>query len=182
MWESEFDKYCHSTIETFGAGVKQILPDDVVTSDWVRWKCQYGCPGYGRGYSCPPHSPSPDQTRAVLNEYSRALLFHLELREEDGKNRREKSISFLEHLVTLEGEMFKDGYYKAFVFLAGPCHLCDECSSLTGAPCNFAMKARPSMEACGIDVYQTARTNGFPIEPLKQKGDPRNLFCLMLVD
>jgi hypothetical protein len=38
------------------------------------------------------------------------------------------------------------------------------------------------MESCGIDVYQTARNNGFPIQPLRHKGETQNLYCLMLVD
>jgi len=85
-------------------------------------------------------------------------------------------------LTDLEGEMFKDGYYKAFVILAGPCHLCKECAKIKEEPCLFRQKARPSMEACGIDVYQTARNNGFFVEPLREKTDPRNDYCLMLVD
>jgi len=33
-----------------------------------------------------------------------------------------------------------------------------------------------------IDVYQTARTNGFFIEPLSDKKQTQNIYCLMLVD
>jgi predicted metal-binding protein len=85
-------------------------------------------------------------------------------------------------LVALEGEIFKDGYYKAFVYLAGPCPLCKECAKVKDAACNFPGKARPSMESCGIDVFQTARNNGFSIQTLKEKTETQNLFCLMLVD
>ena len=85
-------------------------------------------------------------------------------------------------LVDLEGEMFKDGYYKAFIFLSGPCLLCPECAKLKGEPCNFGLQARPCMESCGIDVYETARNNGFPIEPLREMTETQNLYCLMLVD
>jgi predicted metal-binding protein len=85
-------------------------------------------------------------------------------------------------LVRLEGEMFKDGYYKAFVFLAGPCLKCKKCGKLEGTPCVHMESARPAMEACGIDVYQTARNNGFFIEPLREKSETHNDYCLMLVD
>ena len=78
--------------------------------------------------------------------------------------------------------MFRDGYYRAFVFLAGPCDVCSQCGSVTGEACNHRHKARPSMEACGIDVFQTARNNGFHIETLTNETEPRNTFCLMLVD
>jgi predicted metal-binding protein len=107
-------------------------------------------------------------------------LFHIEtLSPEDRKKRSRK---FLQALIDLEGEMFKDGYYKAFVFLAGPCRLCKECGTVTGTSCNHGDIARPSMEACGIDVFQTARNNGCPIETLREETEPRNTFCLMLVD
>jgi len=78
--------------------------------------------------------------------------------------------------------MFKDGYYKALLFLAGPCTLCKECGKLKGNPCEFGDRARPAMEACGIDVYQTARNNGFFIETLREKTETQNAYCLMLVD
>ena len=85
-------------------------------------------------------------------------------------------------LVDLEAEIFKDGYYKAFVLLEGPCLLCKECAKLKGTPCNFGFRARPCMESCGIDVYQTARNNGFFIVPLREKTETQNVYCLMLVD
>ena len=85
-------------------------------------------------------------------------------------------------LIDLEGDMFKDGYYKAFAFLAGPCRLCNECGKVTGTSCNHGDRARPSMEACGIDVFQTARNNGCHIKTLREVAEPCNTFCLMLVD
>jgi predicted metal-binding protein len=57
-----------------------------------------------------------------------------------------------------------------------------ECSKITGDSCNNRYRARPSMEGCGIDVYQTARNNGFHIDPLRDETEPRNNFCLMLAD
>ena len=85
-------------------------------------------------------------------------------------------------LDTLEGDIFKDGYYKAHVFLCGPCSLCKECVKPKGEPCTFGDKARASMEACGIDVYQTARNNGFFIETLSSRDQTQNCYSLMLVD
>ena len=51
-----------------------IDPNDVVVGNWVRLKCQYGCPSYGKKLSCPPYSPTPEDTRKVLEEYSKAYL------------------------------------------------------------------------------------------------------------
>ncbi|MBF0531078.1 MAG: DUF2284 domain-containing protein, partial [Deltaproteobacteria bacterium] len=65
---------------------------------------------------------------------------------------------------------------------AGPCRRCEECTVLKDQPCLFGNKTRPSMEACGIDVFATARSNGYPIEPLRTKGETRNQYQLLLVD
>jgi len=88
----------------------------------------------------------------------------------------------MKDLVDLEENLFKDGFYRAFVFIAGPCHLCNECQKLKGISCNFGNRARPSMESCGIDVFQTARNNGFPIVALREKEEVQNYYCLMMVD
>ena len=79
----------------------------------------------------------------------------------------------------LEREIFLAGYYKAFGLGSGPCSLCDECD-LDG--CRYPHKARPSMEACGIDVYQTVRSNGFEIEVVRDRDDPQHYFGVVLVE
>jgi hypothetical protein len=38
------------------------------------------------------------------------------------------------------------------------------------------------MEACGVDVYQTARENGFPIQVVKTHEEGQDIFGLVLVD
>jgi predicted metal-binding protein len=180
MKKKDLKKYCDYALEGGATKVKPIHPCTVVTAPWVRWKCQFGCGGYDYSYCCPPHSPTPEETREVLDSYHRAILFHVETSLIPGRERLLKK--FRHMLVDLEGEMFKDGYYKAFVFLAGPCDVCRECGRVTGEACRDRYRARPSMEACGIDVFQTARSNGFHIETLRDRTEPRNTFCLMLVD
>jgi len=175
----DLEKYCEKGLQAGGTHAKVINPSSVVTAPWVRFKCLFGCP-YKHRYSCPPHTPTPEETQAVLNSYSRAILFHIEA--VDSQERNKKILDYFSMLVKLEGELFKDGYYKAFVLLAGACVLCKECGIVAGIPCRFPAKTRPSMESCGIDVFQTARNNGFFVTPLKEKSETRNLYCLMLVD
>jgi hypothetical protein len=38
------------------------------------------------------------------------------------------------------------------------------------------------MEACGIDVYKTARDNGFLIEVVRTRDEEMNIFGLVLVE
>jgi predicted metal-binding protein len=94
--------------------------------------------------------------------------------------RGEKTTTFNEILVRLEIKMFLDGYYKAWSMGSGPCRLCKECD-LT-SPCKHGLEARPSMEACGIDVFKTARDNGFSIEVVRTREDERDAFGLILVE
>jgi len=51
-----------------------VNPQEVVTAEWVRLKCQYGCDGYGQSLTCPPYSPTPGITRKVLDSYCCAVL------------------------------------------------------------------------------------------------------------
>ncbi|MBN1914045.1 MAG: hypothetical protein JW788_06565 [Candidatus Omnitrophica bacterium] len=63
---------------------------------------------------------------------------------------------------------------------AGPCRLCKECDLKGG--CRHRDKVRPSMEACGIDVFTTARNNGFTINTLDSYKCKANYFGLVLID
>ncbi|MBN2539443.1 MAG: DUF2284 domain-containing protein [Deltaproteobacteria bacterium] len=179
MQTSDLKKYCEKALQGGATHAKVTHPNTVVTAPWVRFKCMFGCP-YKHRYSCPPHTPTPEETRANLDSYERAILFHIEAPAVKGRSK--SMMAYLDNLIKLEGELFKDGYYKAFVMLAGPCVLCKECGKVTGVPCRFPEKTRPAMEACGIDVFQTARNNDFFITTLKEKSEPQNLYCLMLVD
>lgn len=180
MNHDDLERYCNGINEGEFTRAKPIDPSSVVTAPWVRLKCQFGCPGYDRSYCCPPHTPTPEQTRETIDSYHRAILVHLEAPQAEDRGKRLRRS--YDDLIKLEGELFKDGYYKALLLLAGPCRLCPECARLKDEPCPLRDKARPSMEACGIDVYQTARNNGFPIETLRDRSETQNHYCLLLVD
>ena len=151
---------------------KIVKGSSVATAPWVRLKCQFGCGGYGNSLCCPPHTPTPDQMRAVLDSYEHAVLF--EGGSEDW--RKPKKIAR-----ELEREVFLAGYYKAFGLGAGGCSLCEEeCAIDEG--CRHPHEARPSMEACGIDVFQTVRAGGFEIEVVRDRDDAQHYFGLVLVE
>ena len=54
-----------------GARAKQIDPGDIVVAEWVRFKCRYGCKGYGKHFGCPPVRPGaggdPAYDRGIRN-------------------------------------------------------------------------------------------------------------------
>lgn len=55
----ELTLYYERALERGMDNAKVIEPASVVTAAWVRLKCQFGCPGYGKSHCCPPHTPSP---------------------------------------------------------------------------------------------------------------------------
>jgi len=162
----DFTKYIKSAKDLGVKEAKIISSKSIVAAEWVRLKCQFGCDGYGRTLTCPPYSPTPEQTRGMISYYEYALLVHGD------------EYAGISNIVSrLEREIFLDGYYKAFGMGAGPCNLCDACPKF----CRHPERARPSMEACGIDVYSTVRANGFPIEVLKTNSWDRNYYGVVLI-
>jgi hypothetical protein len=87
--------------------VKVIHTDSIVVEKWVKWKCVYGCPMYGKDGYHPPMTPGIDEVKEVMGEYSRAIL----LNGEDGQ-------LLTEIACRLEGEAYHNGFYKAFALTA----------------------------------------------------------------
>jgi len=166
--KSPFGQFIERAQELGAEEAKLIRADSVVTAPWVRLKCQFGCGGWNSSLCCPPHSPAPEETARVIACYKRALLVHSR-----GKIRPTKIV------VPLEREIFLAGYYKALAFGSGPCRFCRECNM---EACVHPDEARPSMEACGIDVFATARANGFPIEVVRDETDPQHYYGLVLIE
>ncbi len=155
-----------------------ISVEQVVVGDWVRLKCQFGCGGYGQCLTCPPHSPAPETTRRMLRDYRRGLLLRVEGRGEGEEEAAARRLQ--EAVAALEREMFLSGHYRAWGMAAGPCLFCETCN-LAG-PCRFPHLARPSMEACGVDVYATVRSAGWEIEVVRATDARFRLFGLVLIE
>ncbi len=152
-----------------GAREARIIdPKTVETAPWVRWKCRFGCGGYNSSLVCPPYSPAPEETRRVLNSYKKAILF-----ESGGRDTKEIAAK-------MEREIFLAGYHKALGLGAGPCRLCRSCAFHEG--CRHPEEARPSLEACGVDVFATVRKHGFPIEVVKTYKAPQHYYGLVLIE
>jgi len=152
-----------------------IKASTVVTAPWVRLKCQYGCGLYGKGLCCPPRTPTPEQTRGILDSYNWALFLHRHW-EKDYK----KVDRFNDVLAGLERTIFLDGFSRAFAMGSGPCTRCANCN--VSGQCLHPDKARPAMEACGIDVFSTARAHGLPIHVVRNHSEERDVYGLVLVE
>jgi predicted metal-binding protein len=160
-----------------GRGIDQavvVQTSRVVTAPWVRMKCQFGCAGYGTSLCCPPRTPAPDEMRKILDSYAFGILLHRQIKKGDKQVER-----LSETAVDIERSLFLDGYYKAWTLGSGPCGGCKTCNMKA---CLHAERTRPSMEACGIDVFATAHAYGLPIEVVRERTGTRNFYALVLVE
>ena len=154
-------------------GFRRAVPisaEKIATAPWVRLKCRYGCRGFGKNLQCPPNGQNDLETERLLNSYKWAILL------EGAPPGRQ----FHQRLIDLEKKAFLSGLHKAFVLGAGPCTVCDKCPG-EGA-CNRSDLARPSMEASGIDVYETAKAADLCLAPVKEKGQYVKYIGLLLLE
>jgi predicted metal-binding protein len=143
---------------------------EVVVEPWVRLKCRFGCSRYDQSLGCPPYSLDEDKMRALLSRYKQALLVQ----------GTPPSTRFHEQLLALERTLFLAGHSEALAFGAGPCPVCPPCPE--DGRCRFPEKARPSLEACGVDVYETARKAGLSLNPVPHHLGYVKFVGLVLLD
>lgn len=163
----KLQKYIHM-LQQEGADPAIIInPHSVITAPWTVFKCHYGCGSYGNNHCCPPATPTYKETREILDCYSRGILFCVH-----GWNATDIAYR-------CSREMFLDGYYKSIAFGSGMCKLCTTCNR---EKCINPERATPSMEACGIDVFATARYFGLEINTLRDTDEKRSHFGLVLAE
>ena len=67
----------------FGAEDAKIIPvKKIVIEDRVVFKCKLGCEKYGKTLACPPHAPTPEEFRKIVNEYHYAMFMKFKTRVE----------------------------------------------------------------------------------------------------
>ena len=111
----------------------------------------------------------------MVNSYKTAILFQVSLASiEDDVGGISKISCDIENLCA------HFGYYKAFGMGAGPCMIChskgEECNL---DECKYPNQARPSGEACGVDIHKTIENNGYDILGIDKEND--SYFCYGIV-
>src|SRR5208283_4198854 len=114
--------------------------------------------------------PDEEEMGAVISRYRYALVVQ----------GTPPSDSFHTQLLALERAVFLAGYTDALAFGAGPCPVCSTCPE--DGRCRFPEKARPSLEACGVDVYQTASEAGLALSPVLHRQGYVKYVGLVLFD
>lgn len=182
----------HEAVCLGAARAEIVSTSRLVVREAARAKCFIPlCKFYGSSPMCPPHNPfTPDVTRRILREYAWAVLFQLEADVEEfvGEGWRSRhvptEIKHKEMVASLEARAFYMGFPLAMGFAAGECSLClpsTPCAVLMGEPCAHPLKARPAMEACGLDVFAIARSMGWPLVPIGHSSRKEEVPCASLI-
>ncbi len=168
-------------------GLEEILPlpiGDIRVAHWVQMKCRYGCQRFNQSWCCPPATPPPEKVRALLDEYTQALLQVSKQKQhpESHGNSSRKRISQMQYwkgAVALERQLFLEGYYKSFSLVGVCCALCKECAY--PADCKFPQEKRPSVESFSIDVFGTLERIGRQPDIAQDRTDSVRLYSIILV-
>ena len=147
----------------------------IVVEPWTRLKCQFGCPNYGKTLVCPPYTPKSEEFIGMLNSYKTAILFEISLAS------IENDIGMITKIaVDIENLCAHFGYYKAFGMGAGTCLVCEskgeECNL---DECKYPTEARPSGEACGVDIHKTIENNGYDVSGIDEANN--SYFCYGII-
>jgi len=163
------------------ADFKWINTKDIVVSQWVRFRCLYGCSSYGKSGACPPHVPPVEDCRKMISEYKDSVVFRFQKQVAHPEDRKEWGRKTNLKLLELEKEVFLSGYFKTLLIPFDSCGLCEICSG-NRIDCKNPKMIRPGAEALGIDVFSTVKSIGYPIKVLKDYSETMNRYAFLLVD
>jgi predicted metal-binding protein len=189
-------------LELGAAGAEVIRANQLVVDERVRLKCSIPrCLRAGETPNCPPNAPDLDLVRKALARYSYAILIKTLVEPledyEPGKSRivdgTDRSLLFHKKTADIVYEIerlaYQHGYALAMGLGGGSCkdYLCRGliCQFKDSGRCRFPLRARPAMEALGIDVVDIISKVGWNAYPLL--GDASEIPCatsvgLVLID
>jgi predicted metal-binding protein len=189
--------------EALGASQAVALSvDDIVVDERTGLKCLVPvCPDYGVNLMCPPNLPPISKFKEILSCYHMAILMKVAmplpgLSRDSGEKKEEPPEAPTPEEMTIiddaqkklhgvvnrvEALCFAAGYRFAAGLLGGTCCVCEECVGISsGLPCRHPLKARPAMEAMGIDVVATVQKAGLFLSFGQNEG--RSWVGMVLVD
>ena len=69
--EHDLHKLVEKALALGASGAKTVDVASIRTGAWTRWKCQFGCPNYGKTLCCPPFVPDYAATQVFTGIYQR---------------------------------------------------------------------------------------------------------------
>ena len=146
----------------FGAAKAEIISvDQIVTSAEFRDACKKNlCGVYGKCWMCPPDVGDIDVLMAEIRKYEHALWYQTigELEDSfdiEGMGEAKRKHLQLSHKLEAQAKTLMGAHLH---LACGGCGVCERCARRDDEPCRFPDKAMPSLEAYGVNVYQTTQS------------------------
>lgn len=205
--DTQFSFLTDLALELGASETKVVSTNEVIVENRVVLKCRVGCKHYGKTLMCPPYSPSVEDFRKILNEYSYVLLFKFKsktellpevaklLSKDDNDSTltpemqekissfwaawKQEKLQLLKMVLDLERAAMNKGYSMAVGFTTGFCVVCEECN-VEQKICLHPSQARYTAQSVGVNIKQTLKNAGMPI-PFPMKGAPET-FGMILID
>ena len=161
---------------------REIAAAQIMVEDELAQLCREPrCQNYGSSANCPPHIGGPDVCRALLREYSRALVVKIEVPAEWMLSRERHDVFRLLHEIVagVERSAVALGRRRAKAFASGGCknlfcHSYPDCRVLANqGPCRHPDLARPSMSGLGVNVNRLVQSAGWNMNWIDPKTDQR---------
>lgn len=159
-------KYEQLALELGADHVRTISSGELVFDPRVRLKC-IGCSEYGT-WRCHPNLPAYQEAVEMVSRYREILVIH----GHDG-------VRLSNIARDVEKEAFFDGQYFAFAMCG--CFHCAKCRSSREGPCANPDFRRPYCYSLGINVFETVKALGLPIQVLRTKDDEQNRYAFVLI-
>ena len=181
--QEDLELFRQKALELGAAGAEIIQAGQLVVDERVRLKCLIPrCLRAGETPNCPPHAPELDLVRKAFARYSWGILLktHVEPIADyapggsKAKGGTDQSLLFhqktAEIVYAIERLAYQHGYSLAMGLGGGSCkdYLCKGliCQFKDSGRCRFPLRARPAMEALGIDVVDIIGKVGWKAYPL----------------
>lgn len=155
------EKWVQIALE-LGAAKAVILPiEQVVTDRSFRAICESNaCGGYGICWTCPPYCGDIDELMEKVRSFKQVLWYQTISELEDSFDIEGMTAASHRHAQMsrkLRERLEPMVESESLCLSAGGCRLCERCAKMDEQPCRMPDKAMTSLEACGIDVYNTTK-------------------------
>lgn len=116
------------------------------------------CGNYNTSWMCPPAVATPDVIRKTCLESKNAVVFTTLHKIEDSFDFEGMSSALITHN-QIQSKILKEIEIYNFVMGAGKCIVCEKCT-YPDKPCRAPNEAQTSLESCGVNVVNLAKTAG----------------------
>lgn len=168
---------------------KAVSTADVTVDESLTHFCRdSGCENYGLSINCPPNVSGPAGFKELLKDYTRAVVFKIDVPTETLLSEQSRDVFRALHKIAsgIEKAAVDEGYGRSKAFAGGSCKplFCQDhpdCLVLSeNGECRHPHIARPSMSGFGINVSQLMKTAGWQMDRITRETDPEAVKMGML--